>query len=339
MKNLTLKHAVHTPFSIGWTISRKLSKRTINCCGEIKHIYKIENKKLIRGLKILSEVKQEICEDGKANVVTGINIKETFRPIIFAMSHIGKFDIETVAEFLPHFFLLSGDDENLHSTSSGKLLEMHGIIYFDMEDTQDKRNVKEVIKKVLSSGNNVLWCVESTWNFSENQLIQPCPYGIIEVAEKTGALILPIGVQQFNDNNFSVKFGQTIDPIEIRKEYYLNSIKMKQESIEIVRSAMTTEVYSIIESQGINKRTNIDKQIHYDYVKNRLSEWTFTFDDVEKKKFNPSYIIPNKETNFIIKRKFQPPFNKPLIFFQYETFNHIEKINELPYILNKKFNK
>ena len=169
MKNLTLKHAVHTPFSIGWTISRKLSKRTINCCGEIKHIYKIENKKLIRGLKILSEVKQEICEDGKANVVTGINIKETFRPIIFAMSHIGKFDIETVAEFLPHFFLLSGDDENLHSTSSGKLLEMHGIIYFDMEDTQDKVTViHRIIKIELNEGKKEFYTKGDANNSEDN---------------------------------------------------------------------------------------------------------------------------------------------------------------------------
>lgn len=331
LDHLTLKHATHVPFSIGLTVGRKLSNRTIDCSGKITPIYRIFNHNIVKGYRIYSEVEEEMIIDGEASINKGLIVKETFRPIIFAISHIGKFDIETVAEFLPHFFLLSGDYENLHGTSSGSLLEMHGIIYFDMDDNVDRKNVKEVSKQVLSSGNNMLWCIEGTHNFSPNQLLQNCPYGIVEVAEKSGAVILPIGVQQFNDINFFVKIGKLIDPIEIRSNFYLNNEKMKKEGIEIIRSGIATEVYSIITSQGVTKRKDISEQTHEDYIANRLNEWAFTREDVERKKFVPPYIIPDEETHLVKKSEFHPPYAKPFITFNEETFNHMQKIKRLPY--------
>jgi hypothetical protein len=337
LDNLTLKKATHLPFYTGLTISRRLSSRTINCVGKIEPFYKTFNNKIVRGYRIHSEQQEEVLVNGKMTICKKHIVQETFRPIIFAMSHIGKFDIEIVEESLPHSFLLSGDFENLHGTPSGSLLEKHGIVYLDMFDKEDKKNVKKVLIQVLSNGNNVLWCIEGTWNFSPNELIQGCPFGFAEVAEKSGAVVLPIGVQQFNDTDFCVRIGELIDPIEIRSNYYLNTDAVKKHTTEQVRDAMATQVYYIIDDQGVFPRNLIPEKNHEEYIEKRLAEWNFTLEEVESKKFIPPYIIPDKETHIVARREFHPPYFKPFLTFNEETFDHMLKFKTLPSLQNRSF--
>lgn len=60
------------------------------------------------------------------------------RPIIFAPNHVRMQDIAIQMEAIQnHMVLLSGDFENVHPDISGRLLELNGIIYFDMENPYD----------------------------------------------------------------------------------------------------------------------------------------------------------------------------------------------------------
>lgn len=60
------------------------------------------------------------------------------RPIIFAPNHVRMQDIAIQMEAIRnHMVLLSGDFENVHPDISGKLLELNGIIYFDMQNPYD----------------------------------------------------------------------------------------------------------------------------------------------------------------------------------------------------------
>ena len=63
----------------------------------------------------------------------------TSRPIIFALTHIGKFDIEVSA--LPikeHFYVLSGDYEHLQGLVDGMFLLFNGVIYFNERVKEDR---------------------------------------------------------------------------------------------------------------------------------------------------------------------------------------------------------
>ena len=66
------------------------------------------------------------------------------RPIIFAPNHVRMQDIAIEMDAIPlHMVLLSGDFENVHPDISGKLLEKNGILYLDMDNPYDRKDLKE----------------------------------------------------------------------------------------------------------------------------------------------------------------------------------------------------
>ena len=65
--------------------------------------------------------------------------EETDRPIIFAITHVGKFDIEVVSEAIKdHYYLLSGDYEHIQGIIDAPFIGLNGVIYFNETDQIDK---------------------------------------------------------------------------------------------------------------------------------------------------------------------------------------------------------
>lgn len=51
------------------------------------------------------------------------------RPIIFAVTHVGKFDIEVISEAVKdHYYLLSRDFEHLQGLPDARFLALNGVI-------------------------------------------------------------------------------------------------------------------------------------------------------------------------------------------------------------------
>lgn len=68
-------------------------------------------------------------------------MKKTKNPIIFAVSHVGKFDIEVISEAIKsHYYLLTGDFEHLQGTIDAPLIAANGVIYFN-EFVKDERKL------------------------------------------------------------------------------------------------------------------------------------------------------------------------------------------------------
>lgn len=63
--------------------------------------------------------------------IIGDKRSKTNAPVIFAVTHVGKFDIEVVSEVIKtHYYLLSGDFEHLQGTFDAPFLALNGVIYF-----------------------------------------------------------------------------------------------------------------------------------------------------------------------------------------------------------------
>lgn len=91
--------------------------------------------------------------NGNHQTVIGDNRKKTDKPKIFAITHICKEDIEIVSEAIKeHYYLLSGDFENLHGTLDGLFLALNGVIYFNEKDRMDRHGVKERMIQILKRG-------------------------------------------------------------------------------------------------------------------------------------------------------------------------------------------
>ncbi|MFI3201591.1 MAG: hypothetical protein R3Y54_08700, partial [Eubacteriales bacterium] len=75
------------------------------------------------------------------------------RPIIFAPTHVGKFDIELISEAIKeHYYLLTDDYENIKGTLDSLFLDLNGVFYFLKSNQVDRQRVKSNMIEHLKRG-------------------------------------------------------------------------------------------------------------------------------------------------------------------------------------------
>lgn len=240
---------------------------------------------LLNGLKIMNRLR------GYQLKIIGDEREKTERPIIYAITHICKEDIELSAEIINnHFYLLCGDFESLHNTLDGIFLGLNGVIYFNEKNKQERKEVKQRMKEALKSGINIMYFPEGTWNLSPNLLVNPFYNGIIEVAKDTNAIIIPIAIEQY-ENQFIAKVGQNFDV----QSYQLESYKL--DAIKDLRNIMATLKFDIISSVPMLKRDGINPEDYYkQFIDSRIGQWpTLTLEDFTKAVFKDKSIVTEKE--------------------------------------------
>ena len=83
-----------------------------------------------------------------------------------------------------------------------------GAIWVDRKNKKETAEVKNKILRYLNRGQSVLWFPEGTWNLTENMLMLPMRWGIIEVAHKAGGQIVPMAIRYDRKNKkCQVKFS------------------------------------------------------------------------------------------------------------------------------------
>lgn len=232
---------------------------------------------------LISVIKFRNRLNGYQLKVIGDERSETIRPIIYAVTHIGKADIEVVSEVIgKHFFLLSGDFESLHDTVDGMFLGINGVLYFNEKDREDRQNVKRKMENVLLEGGSILYFPEGTWNLSPNLPLNRCYYGIIEVALNANAIIIPIALEQY-DKQFIAKVGNNFDV----KEYMdldtepLHKVKIKV--IQYLRDELASLKWDIWESVAPLNRSLLPDDYFEKFIQDKIGQWpTLTLEDFTK---------------------------------------------------------
>lgn len=140
------------------------------------------------------------------------------RPVIFVVSHIGKYDFEIVNELIKEqFYVLASDYYNMHGNFKEFMMNWFGVYFVDELDKEDKLYTGKIVKKTLDQGLNAMILAEGTWNLSPNEIIRDTHYGSVDIAMSENALILPISVEQY-DKDFVVNFGEFFDPNRVANE-------------------------------------------------------------------------------------------------------------------------
>ena len=264
-------------------------------------IFVLMIERLLRGTKI------KIVNKEQLNIVKCIQ-----GPIIFAPTHCGKFDIQTLAEVLWRYrwSLLSGDNKWLPGTVEGYWLQFHGVIYVDRDDKEWRTRAKQEMITHLQNGGNIMMYPEGTWNLSPNLPMLPLFRGIADIAKETNATIIPFA-QEIDDKNktYYVKIGEPIYPTE-------EPLSM----LEDLRSQMAGMKWSLIEELPFCK-ADYDKEKLYSewdkYIEKRLSECSYyTFElswkyarkekwQIEREQIQAdlSNIRPTKETAFLFNKR------------------------------------
>ncbi|MBE5886897.1 MAG: hypothetical protein E7284_10905 [Lachnospiraceae bacterium] len=245
----------------------------------------------------------EIIHDGRM---------KTNRPIIYAITHVGKFDIEVTSEAIKeHCYLLSGDYEHIQGTIDAPFLLLNGVIYFNEKIKADRSAVTNKMIAHLKAGGNIMYFPEGTWNLSPNLPMLPCYWGIVEIAQKSNSIIIPVAVEQYQ-KHFKINIGNNFD-----MKHFGNNNKEKAKAISKLRDVMSTLKYEIWESEPRLKRKTLCGNEWEKYVEERFKEWPyFNQTYINELIFKPknvvtpteafSYLnklIPCKENAFLFRKK------------------------------------
>lgn len=187
------------------------------------------------------------------------------RSIIFALTHIGKWDFEIVNEQIKEqFFVIAADFMHMYGTVSGFFMRLNGVIYVDEESKEDKSNTKDIMIKLLQTGKNVMIFPEGTWNLSENEIVCDIAYGTADAAISANAVIVPIAVEQYG-KHFVICSGNVLDPIRLQIS--------KHNLTMLLRDEMASLKWKIWERKGIIHRNTLSIDYWNQFIRKRCAEW------------------------------------------------------------------
>ena len=246
---------------------------------------------------------------GFTNEVLNDKRTPTDRPIIFAVTHVGKFDIEVVSEAIKdHYYLLSGDYEHIQGIIDAPFLSLNGVIYFNEKDKADRKLVSEKMKKHLKSGGNLMYFIEGTWNLSPNLPMLPCYWGIIDIAKDSNAIIIPVAAEQYG-KHFKINIGENFDVLK-----YPENTNGKSAAIEDLRDIMATLKWEIWETEETLKHDSLQGNEWEEYLEQRFSEWPgFNQEYVNGLIYKPKGVVTAEEVYAPIK-KLSPNKNNAFLF-------------------------
>ena len=250
----------------------------------------IEQRKSIHWL-ILQVYKIKNYFGGFSYKIISDKRKKTNRPIIFAITHVGKFDIEVVSEAIKeHYYLLSGDFEHIQGIIDAPFLGLNGVFYFNEKDKNDRKAVSQKMIEHLKNNGNLMYFIEGTWNLSPNLPVLPCYWGIVDIAKKGNAIIIPVAAEQY-DKKFIINIGENFD-----MNLFDNTIHGKSLAINNLRDILATLKWQIWESMPITNRNNISEDEWDKYVSKRYSEWPYFNDEyIADLVYKPKGAVTNTE--------------------------------------------
>ncbi len=200
----------------------------------------------------------------------------TCRPMIFALTHVGKFDIEVSAVGIKdHFYLLSGDYEHLQGLVDGAFLLINGVLYFNEKVKRDRAEVVNRMIDHLKLGGNLMYFPEGTWNLKPELPVLPCYWGIVDIAQKSNAIIVPVAVEQY-EKRFKINIGKNFD-----MQQFGSDSAEKARAISTLRDTLATLKWEIWESEPQLSRNEMTGNEWNEYTNARLAEWPY---------FNTDYI-------------------------------------------------
>lgn len=232
--------------------------------------------RIIAGRKIKILENQSVCCDG---------------PVIYACTHVGRYDIETALEKLVprQAYFLMGDPGDVYKSIDGLLLYLNGVVFVDTVDKEDRYIGKETCIRLLEQGQNILIYPEGAWNISENQVVMPLFTGVAEMAIRTKAQIVPIAIEQYGKHYYA-NIGANIcsDGMDLSYKYELT---------EHLRDVLCTLKWLIWERFPIVSRSGMSENAAEQFLEEIMSETEngYSLEEINRTRFRTKAEMEQQE--------------------------------------------
>ncbi len=184
------------------------------------------------------------------------------KTVIYAISHIGKFDYEMLVEACGIFaYLFAGDWELMYATVDDYFLRANGVLWVDTSDKEDRQNSFKFMMKALKQGIPMLIYPEGIWNLTENLPMMKIFPGAVQAAKECNVPIIPIAIEQIG-KHFLLNVGEEMDVVETEEGV----------AVQMLRDTLATLKWEIWEYLPKEKRTEIPDGYHKKFVLERLAE-------------------------------------------------------------------
>ncbi len=145
---------------------------------------------------------------------------------------------------------------------------------------------------------------EGTWNLTENQLMLPMKWGIIDIAKETGAQIVPVVLEYDRESKRCfVRFGEAM---------LFSAEDSKAEAITALRDAMATMRWELWERKGLFPRAELDleaerKKLFYSVEEYPPIDWEYEssciYHPYPQVETIPPSLIPKRENAFLFRER------------------------------------
>lgn len=170
------------------------------------------------------------------------------RPILFAGNHYCGYDISVACNAIHGRVQIVTGKQPMFPADEF-FLKANGTIFVDRLNREDTAACKRVMAARLRAGQNVLIFPEGTSNVSDALPMYPMKWGIIDVAQQTGAQIIPMILRY--DKETLRCFVRFLDPITVEG-------MTKQEGIRLLRDTMATARWEDFQRGGLHSRAALD---------------------------------------------------------------------------------
>ena len=248
----------------------------------------IEWRKRTHGL-IIALLKLNRIFSGQKLTVMADRRSRTGRPLIYACTHVGRYDIEMAIQLIgdPLWFFM-GDPGAVYKNLDGLILWLNGTIFTDTAFKEDRHIGKETCVKTLEQGGSLLIYPEGAWNITENQVVMPLFSGTAEMAIRTGVEIVPIAIEQYGKHYYA-NVGENISPAGY-------DLTQKQRLTDDLRDALCTLKWEIWEQFPITSRASLPKDAADQYLAGIMSQTEngYTVEEIIRTRFHRKETSPEE---------------------------------------------
>lgn len=236
--------------------TRKLTNTTLGATTIAPKLKKITNK-ICEGVTKKLTTKDVVIEcSGTENIPD--------EPVILAQTHQGILDnFVWIPQISRHCIIL-------HHKDVRKLLiacQLNtGLVLIKKNDRVSSANAKLDIMGLLLRGHSVHWSPEGTYCLSPNKFHLPLRYGVIDVAKKTGAPIIPVA-HEFTYENINGKTTITKIQSKYGKPIYVKMEDKLEDKLREYEESISTLKYEMMLENDIYKRSEIDKKEYIEFLK------------------------------------------------------------------------